>query len=250
MVNTAPSLCLVDVGTHMGQEYLALLGHGRLGYLRHYLRHRRRTRRKGLVPIPVAGFRAFLAAADALRRHRANIAYVMVEPNARLFALPVYRQADHAFNIALSSDPATASLLPLFLADGNPTGQGSSLFEAKPNVSLKDYDLVINLDTLHCARCVRANLSRQGNESGPVMLRNNNEGAEVDVIHAFHQVFGVRLRAVMGSLNDVAKVKGAAALGALHEFLAGRGIPFLPLHADFATWPPAVVHLNGLLTIR
>ena len=112
MTQTGPRLCFVDVGTHAAQEYLALLGHGRAGYLRHYLRHRRRTRRKGATPMTWAAFRAFLADTDALRAHRARISYVMVEPNARLFALPVYRHAEHAFNIALSADPATASILP------------------------------------------------------------------------------------------------------------------------------------------
>jgi hypothetical protein len=73
-----------------------------------------------------------------------------------------------------------------------------------------------------------------------VVLRLNNEGAEVDVIHAFHTVFGDRLKAVMGSLSDVAKVKGEAALGELHRFLQDRGIPFLPFHSDFQTWPAAV----------
>lgn len=247
MAQTGPRLCFVDVGTHAAQEYLALLGHGRAGYLRHYLRHRRRTRRKGATPMTWAAFRAFLADTDALRAHRARISYVMVEPNARLFALPVYRHAEHAFNIALSADPATCSILPLYFANDNPTGQGSSLFEAKPNVSLGDFDLVLNIDALHFARHLQAALARQDGGDGPVVLRINNEGAEVDVIHAFHAVFGARLRAVMGSLNDVAKVRGPAALSALHGWLTERGIPFLPLHTDFATWPPAVAHLNRLL---
>lgn len=250
MTKTGPRLCFVDVGTHEAQEFLALLGHGRVDYLRHFLRHRRRTRRKGATPLSYAAYRDFLADADVLRADRARISYVMVEPNARLFALPVYRRADHAFNVALSADPATCSILPLYFANDDKAGQGSSLFQAKPNVSLKDFDLVMNIDARRFAESLQASLARHGGGDGPVVLRINNEGAEVDVIHAFHAVFGARLRAVMGSLNDVAKVKGADALSALHGFLTERGIPFLPLHTDFATWPPAVAHLNRLLAQR
>ena len=243
MTQTGPRLCFVDVGTHAAQEYLAVLGHGRAGDLRHDLRHRRRTRRKGATPMTWAAFRAFLADTDVLRAHRARISHGMVEPNA----LPVYRHAEHAFNIALSADPATCSILPLHFANDNPAGQGSFLFEAKPNVSLGDFDLVMNIDARHVARHLQAALARQDGGDGPVVRRIDNEGAEVDVIHAFHAVFGARRRTVMGSLNDVAKVRGPAALSALHGWLAERGIPFLPLHTDFATWPPAVAHLNGLL---
>jgi hypothetical protein len=231
----------IDVGTHQAQEFAALFDHTAVGYLRHYLRHRRRSRRAGRVALPWSGFRQFLAQIKRLRAVRRNIVYVMVEPNARLFAGRRYRLADMAFNIALSSDPKTASVLPLFLAEGNPEGQGSSLFETKPNVRLGEFDLVLNVDALHFARSL-AEIAAERAEAatGPVVLRLNNEGAEVEVIHAFHTVFGDRLKVVMGSLNDVAKVKGDAALGALHRFLADRGIPFLPFHSDFQTWPAAV----------
>lgn len=194
------------------------------------------------------GFRAFLSTTDALKALRTQVIYVMVEPNARLFALSEYRRADIAFNIALSADPAIASVLPLYLADSNLTGQGSSLFEAKPNVSLDEFDLVLNIDALQFTRMLHAaTAAHMGAGDGPVVLRLNNEGAEVEVIRAFHQVFGPRLKAVMGSLSDVAKVKGDAALSELNSFLVDQGIPFLPLHSDFATWPAAARRVRSLL---
>lgn len=233
-------MLFVDVGTHEAQEYMGLFGHGRLTYLRHWLRHRRRSRRQGKVALDRAGFSRFLQVAGRLRALRRQVIYVMVEPNARLFALDRYRSADIALNIALSADARTASLMPLYLAESNPTGQGSSLFTEKPNVKADEFDMVLNLDALHFAESLKTAMAAQyGAADGPVILRLNNEGAEVDVIQAFHQVFGSRLKAVMGSLSDVAKVKGADALTALHQYLDDAGIPFLPLHSDFATWPAA-----------
>ncbi len=51
----------------------------------------------------------------------------------------------------------------------------------------------------------------------------------------------------MGSLSDVAKVKGKDALRDLYGFLEANGIPFLPLHSDFATWPAAAEMTLALL---
>jgi hypothetical protein len=244
-------LLFVDVGTHEAQEYMGLFGHGRLTYLRHWLRHRRRSRRQGKVAMDKAGFDRFLAMADRLKALRKRVIYVMVEPNARLFAMDRYRQADIALNVALSADAAKASLMPLFLAESNPTGQGSSLFTEKPNVRPDEFDIVLNLDALHFAESLRATIAAQyGADDGPVILRLNNEGAEVEVIRAFHQVFGPRLKAVMGSLSDVAKVKGQDALSELYSWMEDQGIPFLPLHSDFTTWPAAAEKTLTLLDGR
>ena len=236
----AEKLLFVDVGTHEAQEYMALFGHSQLTYLRHWLRHRRRCKRQGKIALNFGAYRSFLGVVDNLRAQRKQVIYVMVEPNTRLFALDQYRKADIGLNIALSADAAVTSLVPLYLAQSNPTGQGSSLFTEKPNVRPDEFDLVLNLDALHFARMLaQATSAHSSAGEGPVILRLNNEGAEVEVIRAFQQVFGPRLKAVMGSLADVAKVKGADALSALHGYLDANGIPFLPFHSDFATWPAA-----------
>lgn len=241
-------LLFVDVGTHEAQEYLGLFGHSWTSYLRHWLRHRRRSRRQGKPSLDRAGFRAFLACAAALKARRDRVIYVMVEPNPRLFALDQYRKADIALNVALSEGAEPASFLPLYLSQRNSTGQGSSLFTEKPNVRVDAFDLILNLDAYHFAKMLAlAATSHFGAGDGPVILRLNNEGAEVEVIKAFHQVFGCRLKAVMGSLSDVSKVKGAEALTALHEFLDANGLPFLPLHSDFATWPAAAEKTLAIL---
>ncbi len=118
----------------------------------------------------------------------------MVESNARLFAMDRYCKADIALNAALSTDVSTASFIPLYLAESNPTGRGSALFTEKPNVRPVEFDLVLNLDALHFAQIVLAATSVQCDAGqGPVILRLNNEGAEVEVLRAFHQVFGSRL---------------------------------------------------------
>jgi hypothetical protein len=237
-----PKLTIVDVGTHAGQEYLALFGHSAAGYLRRWLRLRRRARRAGEPAPTFAALAAFRADVAALRAARARVFYVMVEPNARLFALPVYRAADLALNAALCTEPGRVALTPLWLDARGPTGQGSSLFAAKPNLQPGAADLVLALDAGHFAAMLAARVPE-----GPVVLRLNNEGAEADTILAFHRVLGPRLAAVMGSLNDVEKVHGPAARTALDAHLEGAGIAFLPFHSDPATWAAAAARLRGLL---
>ncbi len=236
-----PRILFVDVGTHMAQEYTALFETGRWRYWWNFLKNRERAWKKGSPKMPRDAFDRMLADAAWLRARRADFFYVMVEPNPNLFALPIYRRADLALNTALLTNAATTSLLPLFFSQGNRTGQGSSLFAAKPNVDTSDFQQVLALDALHFVQMLKSMFDEvtQG-EDYRVILRLNNEGAEVEVIKAFEGEFGKRLSAVLGSLLDVGKIKGQAELDKLYAFLAGKDIPFLPLSPVFASWAPAM----------
>ncbi|WP_205123481.1 hypothetical protein [Marimonas lutisalis] len=238
-------LIIVDVGTHMAQEYKALFAHSRYEYFRHWVTHLNRIRRAGGKAYKLSRFREFLVDTKWLKTRRRDVTYIMVEPNARLFALPVYRESDISFNIALSKEPNILSLRQLFLAGGELTGQGSSLFVEKPNVNTSEFDWVINVDAKHFADQVYKAI---GDEvTCPLLLRINNEGAEVEVIESFFERFGTRLVGVLGSLCDVEKVKGASALEQLYQFMNDRGIPFMPLHSDFATWPEAARFVRTMI---
>lgn len=244
-------LIFVDVGTHEGQEYNAIFGHGTVTYFRRWLRHCRHERRAGRNWPAFSGFKDFLGMVGRLQANRHSVAYVMVEPNARLFALPVYRNADLGCNIALADEPDVLSVRPLYLAQSNPMGQGSSLFTEKPNVEASQFDLVLSVDALHFAKQLKAAVAKMYDaDDAPVILRLNNEGAEVDVIEAFYSVFGGRLQLVMGSLNDVIKVKGQSAYDDLMQSLDRRGIRFLPFHQNYATWPAAAEAIAKVLDQR
>jgi hypothetical protein len=236
-----PKILFVDVGTHMAQEYAALFETRRRDFWWKFIKSRERAWKKGTPAMPRDTFDAMLGNAAWLQQQRDAFFYVMVEPNPHLFALPIYRRADLALNTALLTNAATTSLMPLFFSKGNRTGQGSSLFAAKPNVDTSDFQQVLALDALHFVQMMKVMFDEQ-TKGGDyrVILRLNNEGAEVEVIKAFEGVFGSRLVAVLGSLLDVGKVKGQAELDALYAFMAGKDIPFLPLSPVFATWAPAM----------
>jgi hypothetical protein len=235
----------VDVGTHMGQEFIALFGTTKLGFLRRFLRHRGHVLRKGGAAISYARCAQMMADAAYLHARRADVTYVMVEPNPNLFAMPIYRQADIALCVALSDNPEPVSLMKLYFANKDRTGQGSSLFEAKPNVSLDDYTTVPNLDSKHFAQLIRDAYEAQHGTDYRVILRLNNEGAEVGVIKSFQAIFGSHLEGVLGSLADVAKVHGQPELDAIYAFMESKGIRFTPLYSAFTSWPDALAFVRG-----
>ncbi|MDQ2094283.1 hypothetical protein [Rhodalgimonas zhirmunskyi] len=239
-------LIFVDVGSHEAQEFQALFLHGRRQYFHHWVKHLNRIRRAGGEACNRACYKTLLSDADFLKAHRSDVAYILVEPNARLCALETYRAADLTCNFALAAEPKVAALNRLFYSSQDRMGQGSSLFVEKPNVDTADFDWVLTIDPHRFAKEIAKAYSGD-DKTTKIILRINNEGAEDDVIKAFHTVFGDRLVAVMGSLSDVEKVKGAEALDGLYRYIADAGIPFIPLHSDFATWPKAIAFVRSQL---
>lgn len=237
-------LYFVDVGTHIGQEYRALKQMGQFEYWQAYLRHRIRVYRKGGEQLPRASFEKMLHDNQRIRCAGGNVRCVLVEPNRTLFSTaPVFRQAEYAFNIALSANAKSFSFMPLFFAKGDRRGQSSSIFKEKPNVDTNDFEFVANVEAMHFAKELQRVFEQETDEPYRVVLRINNEGAEVEVIKSFRVVFGTRLVAVMGSLMDVAKVKGDDALAAIHGYMEDEGVEFIEFHSDIRTWPDAFAFL-------
>lgn len=159
--------------------------------------------------------------------------------------MQVYRQADLAFCIALSNSDQPWSLMKLFFANRDRTGQGSFLFEAKPNVSLDDYTTVLNIESDSFVRTLKDTFEAEHGEEYDVILRRNNEGAAVGVIKGFEAIFKDKLVGVLGSLADVAKVHGQPELDALFASMDERDIQFTPLFSAFTSWPDALAFLRS-----
>lgn len=240
-------LLFVDVGTHKGQEYRAIFETSRWSYFKRFLNQRVMASKRKEEPLSISGFKKLIANASFLRSRRSDIYYVMVEPNSKIFCLPIYQSADLALCVSLSKNEKSASLARLYFANGDNTGQGSSLFETKPNVSLEDYSPVLNLDPTSFASMLKDHFEKEHKSGYQVVLRINNEGAEVDVIESFYQVFSDRLIGVLGSLADVQKVHGEEQLSALYRYMKQNDIEFVPLFSSFSSWPNAMNFLFNKL---
>jgi hypothetical protein len=226
----------VDVGTHCGQEYSALFEAPLSRLMINFLLYKFRSARKGQSSQNWSSIKDFIRNSVYLRTQRRSMHCIFIEPNHRLCALPIYQKADTVFNIALSSNSEAASIMPLYFSDSDKLGQGSSLFESKPNIKISEFDYVVNLDAEHFAKQLKLLFKACSLSDYRVVLRINNEGAETEVIEAFSAIFGDRLAGVMGSLADVAKVKDQGALDSLMRFMNEKGIPFIPFHSNIATW--------------
>ena len=241
------TLLFVDIGTHMGQEYNALFKTSNKKYWQHYMRHLGHTLKKGGDKISLKEFRKMRDNASIIRANRSRIKYIMMDPNPFLFSLPVYREADIAFCAALSENTKQASLMKLFFANHERLGQGSSLFEAKPNINIDDFTTVLNIDSNYFAHMLKDHFDSECGENFSVILRLNNEGAEVGVIKSFATAFGAQLKGVLGSLADVAKVHGQNELNEIHSFMHSTGIPFIPLYSSFTSWPNAIKFISQVI---
>ena len=229
----------IDVGTHNAQEYSALFEANKFSLMWTFVRHRVRAWRKRTQYVSWSDFKDFLKSSEFLKLHRKDFFCIFIEPNRRLCATSIYKHADAVFNVALSADSEAASFLPLYFAHSDKLGQGSSLFKSKPNVDTSNFEYVVNIDAMHFASQLTRLCDSLSNSKFQVILRINNEGAEVEVIEAFHQVFQQKLVGVMGSLADVAKVKSPEKLNSLMNFMIEKKIPFTPLHSNMLSWPLA-----------
>ena len=231
-------MLIIDVGSHEAQEFQALFLNSRKNYFYNWVKHLNRVRRAGGKPCSYATFKNLITNSKWLRTNRQSVHYVLVEPNIRLCATPAYRHADQIANIALAEEHDHFSIRKLYFAGNDAQGQGSSVFKEKPNVDVSSFDWVVSVDPKKFFDQLNKNIVKLDNSS--IVLRLNNEGAEVETIKAAHEVFGKKLVGIMGSLSDVEKVKGKSSLLELHSFIENINVPFLPFSTDFATWPNAM----------
>ena len=235
-------LVILDVGSHEAQEFKSIFKNRFWDYFYHWLKHLNRIRRVGGEACSVTSFRALLANAAWLKSKRNSVFYILVEPNKRLCALPIYRDANMVANLALSKEQDIVSVRRLYFSNNQKLGQGSSLFKEKPNIDLNDFDWILSLDPKYFFARILSDTFV--NDETNFLLRLNNEGAEVEVIEAAHEVFGDRLLGLLGSLSDVEKVKGTEAMLQLNKFISENELTFIPFHSDFATWPNAMAFIR------
>ena len=238
MVSRMKKTLIIDVGSHEAQEFQALFLNSTKNYFYNWIKHLNRVRRVGGEPCSLATFKNLLTNSRWLRTHRESVHYVLVEPNIRLCAKPAYSHADQIANIALAEEQDSLSVRKLYFAGNDAQGQGSSVFTEKPNVDVSSYDWVVSVDPKKFFDQLNQNIVKFYNSN--IILRLNNEGAEVETIKAAHEVYGKKLVGIMGSLSDVEKVKGKSAMSELDRFIENINVPFLPFSTDFATWPNAI----------
>jgi hypothetical protein len=237
----------VDIGTHFGQEYEAVFGSN----LKFVVKIVRRTVGACLLGKGRAvGPRLLLdmiKSRSILRSQKDRFKFYFVEPNPRVMNHGVYQQADSIYCFALGGSEQCA-IMPLYFANKDKQGQGSSIFSNKPNVNLHDWDLVATVNPTHFAQKLLERLSNQSADY-KVVLRLNCEGTEDEVIYAFSKIFGSNLVLTLGSLKDVGPIKGDVARKKLDLFMEKENLKFADFSSSVPTWSTAFSSIVDVLQL-
>ena len=229
----------IDVGTHVGQELMAALGPV-WPILVIFLRRNLSAYilRRG-APYSLTSLWKILKRKKQVAR-LANFQTVVIEPNIRLLNKQVYKLADQAFGIALGRASGTG-LTKLYVVRGEKDGQGSSIFKTKKRTDPNCYILAPLMDPATFFSGLKQVFDQQyAGSNYRLILRLNCEGAESEVIRECHNVFGDGVLLVMGSLKDVAEIKGESELVSLNSFLAANKVKFVPFSSLWKTWSSAL----------
>jgi len=244
-------IAIIDIGTHKGQELLSLFS------IRYPI--------KSLV---ITVFASLLRAIIKLEIKQSNIAVIKnkirtcitclhakklrdkfhlisIEPNYRLFNSRIYSLIDDLFPLAVGeSKGPVIELRKLFHANRDIYSQGSSIYSNKPNVTLDHFYHVacIQPDTLAIEISKLPAL-----KDLPVIIRVNCEGSEDELIREFYNVFGDRLLLILGSLDDVGRVKGSERQLQLLEFIKSNKLDFIKFSEDQSSWLESHKSILGFL---
>lgn len=229
----------LDIGTHRAQEYSSVFGKNLWFFRKVTTRFVASILRlKNRKPLSIPAILKLMKKRQTIRKNRDAFSFIFVEPNAHVISKsPVYSNANMIFQVALAGDgfDDDFKLLKLFIANGNKYSQGSSIYEAKHNISRNDYLVVPKISAVTLMSNIKESLDAEF-EDYTVLLRLNCEGAEDDVIYAAKEIFDNRLELIMGSLKDVAQIKGSDALSNLHSFMSDNNIEFSDFSPDVASW--------------
>ena len=82
-----------------------------------------------------------------------------------------------------------------------------------------------------------------------VMIRINCEGIEDEVIYSAYEHFGSKLSLILGSLDDVKKIKGDSALRRAEQFIADRQLPFEKFHSNMSSWVSGLIAITSIFRL-
>jgi len=244
-------LIYLDVGTHIGQEFMALLGHSPAILWYKFLKIRIAKlvyRNKSIDSIKFKEAIQIMKSLNAIRKNKDSIHSILIEPNYRLMGSNAYKLADKVFCFALGDEGKSFSFEQLFFPGSVKTSQGASIYKSKANIDLLDGDLVIVVSSSEFAKYLKKDLdSRFGENQYELLIRLNCEGAEDSVIYAFKDIFNDQFNTVFGSLKDVREIKGDSEFDALLNYLDDKGLVYEEFTPLYTTWNEAFIKIKELL---
>ena len=244
-------ITFIDIGTHKGQELLSLFSFRQplkslvITIIASFLRTIIKLEIKQFnIAVIKNKIRTCITCLQA-KKSRDKFHLISVEPNYRLFNHRIYSMIDDLFPLAVGdSEGQDIELRKLFHANRDIYSQGSSIYSNKPNVNLDHFYHVacIRPDTL-----VKEIYKLPALKDLPIIIRINCEGSEDELIREFFNVFGDRVLLVLGSLDDVGRIKGEECQLKLMEYIRSKKIDFIKFSEDQSSWLESHKSILGFL---
>ena len=244
-------IAIIDIGTHKGQELLSLFS---IRYpLKSLVISIIASLLKAIIKLDIKQINIVLIKNKIrtcitclhAKKLRDKFHLISIEPNYRLFNHRIYSLVDDLFQLAVGESKGPDIVLrKLFHANRDIYSQGSSIYLNKPN---------INVDHFYHVACIRPDiLAREISKLPalkdlPVIIRLNCEGSEDEIIKEFYNEFGNRLLLILGSLDDVGRVKGSECHIQLLEFIKSNKIEFIKFSEDQSSWLESHKSILGFL---
>ena len=205
--NLKKKLVYLDVGTHFGQEFTALVGDALPILWFKFLKIRIASfilRRKEIHFIKFNEAVEISRALKVIRLNKGDLYSILVEPNYRVFGSKAYRIANKVLCIALGDEGRPIGFDKLYFPDSFKMSQGASLYKSKNNIDFSDADTVIVVSSSEFAHQLKMDLDlRFGHDQYELMVRINCEGAEDSVIYALKAEFKDKFNYVFGRCRRV-----------------------------------------------
>lgn len=230
----------IDVGTHYAQEYssifvksyyykkilFTIFGHllnWRLSKLANYLKE----------------ILIHLKTTQSIRINQNKFYNIFIEANKNIMIKKndIYNFIDLPLNLAIieNKNNDEINLVKLYIANADFLSQGSSIFNTKKNISEKNYIYTLGITAHLFFNTIKNHLNKIFTDY-EILLRLNCEGIEDTVIYSCVNLFGNKIKLIMGSLDDVKKIKGDKAHKNLLDFMISENLDFVEFSPDPNTW--------------
>lgn len=173
-----------------------------------------------------------------------KITLIIIEPNYLHFNEKIYHLSSMVLPVAIKNNNENDSrTTKLFISNNDTKSAGNSIYSWKGNVDQNNF---INVLTINTNELFDILDKTYFHENSKVILRINCEGMEDEIIYDFHKYIPNKLKAIMGSLQDVKYIKGVQKYSKLMKFIDDKKIKFIPFSDDIETWDKAHTFIYSL----
>ena len=237
----------IDIGTHKGQEFAAFnMRKYEIYYklIKHNLISLFSKRHKYLNLYKI---KKLVSSCQYIKKNRKLIFSILVEPNFNLLNNKSYKYADTVIQASISKRKDNNLMLKdLFVPFGEDDSQSSSLYKKKFEGNTNTIT-TLSLNPKNLFKLIKDYLRINSIKYSNVILRINNEGNEDECIYSLCEAFNEKKIYIMGSLDDVYKIKGYKAYKTLEDYLNKNNLSLHKFSTILNSWLEPTLKIRKIM---